>query len=137
MDFRSLYSFYSLLSRSLLNQKNIPNLGRYSVTSQYNSHVYIAHSYNGVIYIFSSIRWQHTRSCGHLLWPTWPASTSGKATDIKRSGSSSFFPRLNIYKLTFMWSFFLQLGSNILVFFNQQLYSLLERINPDHNFPVR
>lgn len=23
------------------------------------------------------------------------------------------------------------------IFLNQQLYSLLERINPDHNFPVR
>lgn len=40
--------------------------------------------------------------------------------------------QINIYVEFFSSALFKHL-----VFFNQQLYSLLERINPDHNFPVR
>lgn len=43
---------------------------------------------------------------------------------------------VQIYIYMYFNMFFLMLGTN-LFFFNQQLYSLLERINPDHNFPVR
>lgn len=45
------------------------------------------------------------------------------------------FKHIQIYIYMYFNMFFLMLGSNF--FFYQQLYSLLERINPDHNFPVR
>lgn len=52
----------------------------------------------------------------------------------------NYFSRqcLNIYVLVF-FKFDTELCFWVCLFFlfNQQLYSLLERINPDHNFPVR